>query len=49
MAIRILIADDHQVIRTGLASLLSGTDIEIVARPPTGKEAIKQAEKTTPT
>ncbi len=31
MSIRLLIADDHQVIRTGLASLLAGTEIEIIA------------------
>jgi len=48
MAIRVLIADDHQVIRTGLATLLAGTDIEIVAEAATGKEAIKQAEKVKP-
>jgi len=48
MAIRVLIADDHQVIRTGLATLLAGTEIEIVAEAATGKEAIKQAEKVKP-
>jgi len=48
MAIRVLIADDHQVIRTGLATLLAGTEIEIVAEEATGKEAIKQAEKVKP-
>ena len=39
---KILIADDHEVIRTGLASLLAGTDIEIVAEAANGKEAIKR-------
>ena len=29
MSIRLLICDDHEVIRTGLATLLAGTDIEI--------------------
>jgi DNA-binding NarL/FixJ family response regulator len=48
MAIRILVADDHEVIRTGLASLLSGTEIEIVAEAANGKDAIKQAEKFHP-
>ena len=48
MSIRILIADDHEVIRTGLASLLAGTDIEIVAEAANGKDAIKQAEKFHP-
>lgn len=48
MTIKLLIADDHQVIRTGLASLLTGSDIDIVAEAGTGKEALKQAEKTNP-
>ena len=48
MSIRLVIADDHQVIRTGLATLLAGTDIEIVGEAANGKEAIKQAEKIQP-
>lgn len=48
MSVRLLIADDHEVIRTGLATLLKGSDIEIVAQAATGKEAIKQAEQAKP-
>jgi len=48
MSIRLLIADDHQVIRAGLASLLAGTEIEIVAEAASGKECIEQAEKVNP-
>lgn len=48
MSIRLLIADDHEVIRTGLASLLAGTEIEIVAEAANGKEAIKEAERIRP-
>jgi len=48
MSIRLLICDDHQVIRTGLASLLAGTDIEIVAEAASGQEAIKLAEEFKP-
>jgi DNA-binding NarL/FixJ family response regulator len=48
MSIRMVIADDHQVIRTGLATLLAGTDIEIIGEAANGKEAIKQAEKLQP-
>ena len=29
MTIRLLIADDHEVVRTGLASLLQGTEIDV--------------------
>jgi CheY-like chemotaxis protein len=48
MSVRLLVADDHQVIRTGLASLLAGSDIEIVAEAATGKEAVSAAEETRP-
>ncbi len=48
MSIRLLVADDHEVIRTGLASLLAGTEIEIVAEADSGKEATKQAQKDKP-
>jgi len=48
MSIRLLVADDHEVIRTGLATLLANSDIEIVAEAANGKETIKQAEKHKP-
>ena len=48
MPIRLMICDDHEVIRTGLASLLAGTDIEIVAEAVTGKDALKVAQKEKP-
>jgi DNA-binding NarL/FixJ family response regulator len=48
MTIRLLIADDHPVIRTGLTTLLSGTDIEVVAEAANSKDTLKQAEKVRP-
>jgi len=48
MGIRLLVCDDHEVIRTGLATLLAGTDIEIVGEASTGREALEQAVKTKP-
>ena len=48
MSIRLLVCDDHQVIRTGLASLLAGTEIEIIGEAENGKEALKQAQKLKP-
>ena len=48
MTVRLLIADDHEVIRVGLASLLAGTDIEIVAQAANGKQCLKLAEKHKP-
>ena len=48
MSIRILVCDDHEVIRTGLASLLAGTDIEIVGEAANGKDALQLAQKEKP-
>ena len=48
MTVRLLVADDHEVIRTGLATLLAGTDIEIVAEAATGKEAVEKAQECNP-
>jgi DNA-binding NarL/FixJ family response regulator len=41
--IRLLIADDHEVLRAGLKSLLAGTEIKIVAEVATGQAAVKHA------
>ncbi|MGD9128372.1 MAG: response regulator transcription factor [Planctomycetia bacterium] len=48
MSIRILVCDDHEVIRTGLKTLLAGTDIEIVAEAADGKTAIEMAQQVNP-
>ena len=48
MSIKMLVCDDHQVIRTGLASLLAGTEIEIVGEADSGKEALRLAQKLKP-
>jgi len=41
MTIKLLIADDHEVVRCGLAALIAGTDIEIVAEAASGEEAVQ--------
>src|SRR5688572_24570191 len=41
MAIRMLIADDHEVVRAGLKSMLEGTDIQIIAEAQDGLEALR--------
>jgi DNA-binding NarL/FixJ family response regulator len=47
--IKILVADDHEVVRSGLRALLSGQpDWQIVAEAADGKEAVAQALKTAP-
>jgi DNA-binding NarL/FixJ family response regulator len=43
MSIKILIADDHEVVRCGLKTLLADTDVEVVAEVSTGEEAVKYA------
>ena len=41
--IKLLIADDHEVVRCGLKNLMEGTEIEIVAEVGTGTAAVKYA------
>jgi DNA-binding NarL/FixJ family response regulator len=48
MTVKVLVADDHEVVRTGLASLLAGSDIKIVAEAQNGNEAVKLAVKHKP-
>jgi DNA-binding NarL/FixJ family response regulator len=42
MSIRVVVADDHEVVRMGLASLLQDTGIEIVDQAANGEEAIEK-------
>lgn len=48
MSVKVLVADDHEVVRTGLASLFAGSDIKIVAEATNGMEAVKMAVKHKP-
>lgn len=48
MTIRLLIADDHEVVRCGLKTLIEGLDIEVVAEAATGDEAVKLTAKHKP-
>ncbi|MEX2113948.1 MAG: response regulator transcription factor [Pirellulales bacterium] len=48
MSVKLLIADDHEVVRSGLKSLLAGTDIKIVAEASTGEQAVRLALKHDP-
>ena len=49
MAIRILITDDHQLFREGIANLLAASpQIEIVGQAENGQEAIEKARKLKP-
>ncbi len=46
--IRLLIADDHEVVRSGLKTIFAGTEIEIVAEVGTGEDAVKFALEGNP-
>ncbi len=49
MTIRILLADDHRIMREGLRSLLQGEpDIEVIAEVENGRKAVKLANKLKP-
>ncbi|MEI6240603.1 MAG: response regulator transcription factor, partial [Planctomycetia bacterium] len=48
MAVKVVIADDHEVVRRGLVSLLAGSDVKIVGEASTGDEAVKLTKKLKP-
>ena len=48
MSVRLIIADDHEVVRSGLVNLLSGTEVEIVGEAANGEEAVDLAVKKQP-
>jgi len=48
MAIRLLVADDHEVVRCGLKTLMSGSDIEIIGEASTGDQAIALVNELNP-
>jgi DNA-binding NarL/FixJ family response regulator len=48
-AIRVLAADDHALLRHGIASLVNAqTDMELIAQAATGREALQQFRKHLP-
>ncbi len=48
MGIKVLVVDDHEVVRRGLQTLLKDSDVKIVAEAATSKEAIDLAVKHKP-
>lgn len=48
MAIRVLIADDHEVIRWGLKELLKGSDVEVIGEAATGAETVEKVKALHP-
>jgi len=48
MSIKVLIADDHEMVRSGLKTLLAGTDVDVMAEVSTGDQAVKYALANNP-
>jgi DNA-binding NarL/FixJ family response regulator len=48
VAIKVIIADDHEIIRRGLAKLLADEGIAVVAEAASGREAISKTRKHKP-
>ena len=49
MTIRVLLADDHAMMRDGLKALLSASpDISVIAEVSNGREAVRRAEELRP-
>lgn len=48
MAITVLIADDHEVVRQGLTSLFKNSDVRIVGAASTGEEAVRLSRRLKP-
>lgn len=49
MSIKLVVADDQELIRQGIASMLSDEDIEIVAEASNGNDAVEKALQHKPT
>jgi len=48
MSIKILIVDDHEVVRCGLKAVLANSDIKIIAEATSGDQAVALAKKREP-
>jgi DNA-binding NarL/FixJ family response regulator len=48
MSVKVLIADDHEVVRSGLVSMLAGSEVKVVAEAASGDEAVKMSAKHKP-
>ena len=46
MTIRVLLVDDHEIVRSGLKSLFKDTEIKVVGEASNGKEALRAAATT---
>lgn len=48
MSVKIIIADDHELVRSGFRALMAGTDIQVIGEAAGGDQAVKLALKHNP-
>jgi len=48
MGVKVMVVDDHEVVRTGLRSIFAGTEIQIVAEAGSGDECVELCGLHTP-
>jgi DNA-binding NarL/FixJ family response regulator len=48
MSIRLLVADDHEVVRAGLVGLLNDTEIEVIGQATDGEKVVEMARELKP-
>ncbi len=48
MSVRLLVVDDHEMVRMGVESLLAGTEVEVVGHASNGNEALQEARERHP-
>ncbi|MFN3190443.1 MAG: response regulator [Aureliella sp.] len=48
MTIRVIVADDHEVVREGIQTLLTGSDVEIVGATTNIEETVTMTEQSSP-
>jgi len=48
MTLKVLLADDHAVMREGLASLLAAAGMEVIGTAGNGREAVRMARELMP-
>ena len=48
MSVKVLVVDDHEVVRSGLVSMFEGSDVKIVGEASTPTDAVKLSSKLKP-
>ena len=48
MAVSLLVADDHEVVRLGIINILQGSDFQVVAEATTGEEVFQKVTEAKP-